>query len=261
MTRQLERRLCCSRHNHFLRRGRPTARRQDVHPPIYMSVTGDRQEAPPASLTVHMFGGFAVYRGEQLIPESAWQREKAKKLFKLLVLAPQYRLHKDRVLECLWPEKTAKAAANNLNRTLFILRRVLQPDLASARQSTAVALRDDVLALAPAAVAWVDVEAFEQLIQTGRQQSNNLEAYTAALALYKGELLPEDADRQPEAASFHYGAALAVVEGMAGHLTIATLRNSFLSAAPVRQVYAGAGNRESGPAAQGVLDADLRISL
>jgi DNA-binding SARP family transcriptional activator len=139
-----------------------------------------------------MLGGFAVYRGETLIAESAWQRQKAKKLFKLLVLAPQYRLHKDRVLECLWPAKSSGNAANNLNRTLFILRRVLQPDLASASQSSYIALKDDVLTLTPTAVGWVDVEAFEQLIQLGGQQHHNLDSYNAALELYQGELLPEN---------------------------------------------------------------------
>jgi DNA-binding SARP family transcriptional activator len=145
---------------------------------------------PP--LTIYTFGRFAVYRGDTAINDSAWQRQKAKKLFKLLLLAPQRQLLKDQVLDLLWPEKPPAAAANNLHRTLFILRRVLQPDLEHAAQSPYILFKDDILTLNPGTIAWVDAEAFEHLSQLGRQEQHNLKHYHAALELYKGEFLPED---------------------------------------------------------------------
>jgi DNA-binding SARP family transcriptional activator len=144
------------------------------------------------ALTIYTLGRFAVYRGDTLIEDSAWQRQKAKKLFKLLLLAPQRQILKDQVLDVLWPEKTPEAAANNLHRTLFILRRVLQPDLKNAAQSPYILFKDDILTLNPGRIAWVDAEAFEQLSQLGRQEQQNLKRYQAALELYKGEFLPED---------------------------------------------------------------------
>src|SRR2546428_6103454 len=91
------------------------------------------QSSTPA-LTIYTLGRFAVYRGDTLIEDSAWQRQKAKKLFRLLLLAPQRQLLKYQILDLLWPDKTPEAAANNLHRTLFILRRVLQPGLENATQ-------------------------------------------------------------------------------------------------------------------------------
>ena len=76
---------------------------------------------PP--LTIYTLGRFAVYRGNELIEDSAWKRRKAKSLFKLLLLAPQRQLLKDRVIEWLWPDQDQDRATNNLHRTLFILRR------------------------------------------------------------------------------------------------------------------------------------------
>ncbi|MFL5807128.1 MAG: ATP-binding protein [Roseiflexaceae bacterium] len=152
----------------------------------------DAQHPAISALTIYTLGRFAVYRGDALIEDSAWQRQKAKKLFKLLLLAPQRQLLKDRVLEVLWPTKPPEAAANNLHRTLFILRRVLQPNLEHAAQSPYILFKDDILTLNPATIAWVDAEAFERLIQLGRQQHHNLEHYRAALELHKGEFLPED---------------------------------------------------------------------
>ncbi len=145
-----------------------------------------------SALTIYTLGRFAVYRGDTLIEEPAWQRQKAKKLFKLLLLAPQRQLLKDRVLELLWPDKMPDAAANNLHRTLFILRRVLEPNLENAAQSPYILFKDNILTLNPATIAWVDAEAFERLLQLGRQQHHNLAHYNAALELYKGEFLPED---------------------------------------------------------------------
>lgn len=145
-----------------------------------------------SALTVYTLGRFAVYRGDTLIEDSAWQRQKVKRLFKLLLLAPQRQLLKEQVLEFLWPDKTPKAALNNLHRTLFILRRVLQPDLENAADSHYLLFKDDILTLNPEAVAWVDAEEFERLIQLGRQQNHNLDHYNGALELYSGEFLPED---------------------------------------------------------------------
>jgi DNA-binding SARP family transcriptional activator len=147
---------------------------------------------PTAVLTVYTFGRFAVYRGDELIEDAAWQRQKAKKLFKILLLAPQRQLLKDQVLERLWPDKPLEIATNNLHRTLFVLRRVLQPDLDNATKSHYLTFNDDILILNPNSIAWVDSEAFERLIQLGRQQNHNLNHYNAALELYQGDFLPED---------------------------------------------------------------------
>jgi predicted ATPase/DNA-binding SARP family transcriptional activator len=151
----------------------------------------DANTSTPA-LTVYTLGRFAVYLGDTAIDDSAWQRQKAKKLFKLLLLAPQRLLLKDQVFELLWPEKTPEAAANNLHRTLFILRRVLQPDLENAAKSPYILFKDDCLILNPSIIGWVDAEIFEHLSQLGRQEQHNPKHYQAALELYKGEFLPED---------------------------------------------------------------------
>ncbi len=152
--------------------------------------------APPnlsiLPLTIYTLGRFAVYRSETLIDDSAWQRRKAKSLFKLLLLAPQHQILKDRVLEWLWPDQDPDRAANNLHRTVFVLRRVLQPELTHASDSHYILFKSDKLILNPEAIVWVDVAEFERLIQLGRQQPNPLPHFEAARALYQGDFLPED---------------------------------------------------------------------
>ncbi|MEW5958860.1 MAG: AAA family ATPase [Chloroflexota bacterium] len=145
---------------------------------------------PP--LTIYTLGRFAVYRVQELIDDSAWNRRKAKSLFKLLLLAPQHQLLKDQILEWLWPDQDTDRANNNLHRTLFVLRRVLQPELTNASDSGYVLFKGDKLTLSAAASAWIDVAEFERLIQLGRQQFDPLPSFEAARALYQGDFLPED---------------------------------------------------------------------
>src|SRR6185436_8307068 len=71
------------------------------------------------------------------------------------------------------------AAANNLHQALHAARRALG-------DPGALALADDVLALTP--TAWVDVDAFEQ----AAARAADAQGLDDALALYRGELLPED---------------------------------------------------------------------
>jgi DNA-binding SARP family transcriptional activator len=145
---------------------------------------------PP--LTVYTLGRFAVYRDNDLINDAAWQRRKAKNLFKLLLLAPNHQLLKDQVLEWLWPEQDPVRGANNLHRTLFVLRRVLQPDLTHAAASFYITFQDDVLTLNPAAIAWFDAAEFKRLVRLGREQNDALAHYEAARTLYQGDFLPDD---------------------------------------------------------------------
>jgi tetratricopeptide (TPR) repeat protein len=52
--------------------------------------------------------------------------------------------------------------------------------------------KDDLIALNPDAIAWVDAEAFEHLCRLSDQEQHSLKRYHAALELYKGPFLPED---------------------------------------------------------------------
>src|SRR4051794_5041252 len=79
---------------------------------------------PP--LTITLLGRFQVAIGEVVIPEAAWQLQKARNLVKSLALAPGHRLTRDELRDARWPDKSP-AAAQNLYSTLTVLRRVRAP--------------------------------------------------------------------------------------------------------------------------------------
>jgi predicted ATPase len=130
-------------------------------------------------VSITLLGGFAATVGGEPVPDRAWRLKKARELVKLLALARDRRLHREQLMDALWRELAPNAAANNLNQAVHVARRVLGTD--------AIALRDEVLSLD----ATVDVAVFEQAASEARRLGTGT-AIRAALALYGGELLPEN---------------------------------------------------------------------
>ena len=83
-------------------------------------------------------------------------------------------------MDVLWRDRAPAAAANNLHQAVHVARRALGAD--------AIEVRDEVLSLA----AEVDVDALERGRRARRAALRTPAAYRAALALYGGELLPEN---------------------------------------------------------------------
>lgn len=149
-----------------------------------------RDRAAPEVVRVRLLGGFGVSVGPRLIETSRWRLRKAGRLVKLLALARGHGLHREQVMDALWPDLDSKAAANNLHRTLHAAREALDAAPAGA-SSPYLRLRDDLLELCPDGELWVDAEVFEEAAATARR-TRDPAAYRAAIDLYAGDLLPED---------------------------------------------------------------------
>ena len=150
----------------------------------------------PSRFACAFLGGFGVWLGPLLIEEDRWRLRKARSLIKLLALAPGHRLHREQVMEALWPELGMHKASNNLHQILHTARRAFEPSAlargsAAASPSGYLLLRDNQLTLCPDSPLWVDVDAFEEAAATARYTLEP-QAIRAAIDLYAGELLPED---------------------------------------------------------------------
>ncbi len=138
---------------------------------------------------MRLLGGFDLAVGDRPVPEGAWRLRKAKSLIKLLALAPERRIHREQAGELLWPDHTTESAANNLHQALYVARRALEA--AGADGLECLALRDDMLTLAGERPVEIDAVEFEERAEAARA-ARTIEAYREVLALYGGELLPED---------------------------------------------------------------------
>src|SRR5215212_10191217 len=109
---------------------------------------GTARSGMPEAVRVWLLGGFRVSMGSRIVDEDRWRLKKAAGLVKLLALAPYHKMHRERVMDLLWPDLEAEAATNNLHRTLHSARRTLEPK-ALAAGSRYLRLRGDQLELCP----------------------------------------------------------------------------------------------------------------
>lgn len=144
----------------------------------------------PEVVRVRLLGGFRVLVGSRAIQPDRWRLKKAGSMIKALALAHGHQLHRERMMDTLWPNLDRKSAANNLHRTLHFARNVLE-DTPANGSSSCLRLQGDLVSLCPDGPLWVDVEAFESAAATARG-SREPAAYRAAIELYAGELLPGD---------------------------------------------------------------------
>src|SRR5690242_2260528 len=60
-------------------------------------------------LRLRLLGDFAVEVDGREVPDAAWRRRKARTLVKLLALAPERTLHRDQLIEAMWPDAASGA--------------------------------------------------------------------------------------------------------------------------------------------------------
>jgi predicted ATPase/DNA-binding SARP family transcriptional activator len=135
---------------------------------------------------IRLLGEFGVDRDDGSVDAREWRLRKARTLVKLLALAPGQRLHRDVLLDRLWPGRPAESALNNLHQALHVARRVLAGDGARAGL---MELQNDLVVLRADGPVEVDVSRFREL---AARAAGDPDARRAAIAAYTGDLLPED---------------------------------------------------------------------
>jgi predicted ATPase/DNA-binding SARP family transcriptional activator/DNA-binding CsgD family transcriptional regulator len=139
------------------------------------------------TLQIQMLGDFRVSCGDREIAGNAWRLRTAQHLIKLLALAPGFCLHRDEIIDYLWPELDPSAAGNNLRYAVHIARRVL----GTIVTDDVIQRHGELLRLCSWGGIETDVAQFEAAAAIARE-SSDLENFRGALALYTGDLLPAD---------------------------------------------------------------------
>ncbi len=140
-------------------------------------------------LTIQLLGGFEVCVGDRQVERSAWQRRKAMNLVKILAMSPHLSLHREEILELLWPERSPVAAGNNLRVVLHAARRALAST--GYPVNAFLQIRDEQVVLDVDGLPHIDVHEFERAASAAFK-SKDLSVIKHAVDLYTGALLPED---------------------------------------------------------------------
>jgi DNA-binding SARP family transcriptional activator len=139
---------------------------------------------PAVRVGITLLGGFVVSLDGDVVPSDRWHRRQAAALVKVLALAPRGRLHRDRLVDVLWPEITLEVAVPRLHKAAHFARQAL-----GFRE--AVVLKDETVSLFPGAELEVDALTFEAAAEAALSDGST-EACLSATQLYRGELLPDD---------------------------------------------------------------------
>ena len=134
--------------------------------------------------TVNLIGLFRVEVDGRLVPDEAWSRRDSSSLVKLLALVPGHQLHRERVMDALWPDLPPADAMPRLHKAAHYARKALS-------RADAVVLRSDLVLLLPGCTTEVDAEAFEAAA-TAALVDGTPEAAATVLDRHPGEPLPVD---------------------------------------------------------------------
>jgi PAS domain S-box-containing protein len=146
------------------------------------------------TLQVFTLGGFGIVVAGRSIDIGKWKRKQAVTLLKYLVTQLDRPVHRERLLDCLWPDVDESQGWGRLKVTMYYLRRELR---ANGMSDDVVKTIGNAYLLRRDAV-WVDVDVFERLVTEGRalqdqaHWSDALDRYVDARHLYRGDYLEEE---------------------------------------------------------------------
>ena len=81
-----------------------------------------------AALRIYTLGGFSVWREGEAIERTAWGREKAIHLFQFFVTNRGRLLHKEQIIDHLWPESPLDAGDRDFKVALNAINRTIEPE-------------------------------------------------------------------------------------------------------------------------------------
>ena len=101
-------------------------------------------------VSIRMLGEFEIAINDRPVPPTELNRRHASLLVKLPALAPGRRMHREQVIDALWPEIPADAVANRLHKAAHFVRKATDV-------TDSIVLASDAVALFPNAQVTVDV--------------------------------------------------------------------------------------------------------
>ncbi|EFH81953.1 DUF6788 family protein [Ktedonobacter racemifer] len=166
------------------------------------SALAEASSQSQALVRIYVLGQFRLERrsprsGEwQTVTESTWQHQRVRALLASLVCANGRKMGREQIIEMLWQDLDYETASNRLDRAVYSLRQLFEPQRSRPATSPLLLTEREVLVLGDQSQVWIDADAFEQLLT----QANALihsdpgqaeKRLNEAATLYGGSFLPE----------------------------------------------------------------------
>ncbi len=154
----------------------------------------EAEETTVGGLRVYTLGCFCLAVANRGIPVVRWARKQALLLLKYLITQRGRAVHRERLIECVWPGVSERQGRESLKVAIYFLRKKLRE---SGVESQLIETAGEAYRLRPEAF-WLDAHVFEERVRQGEAleaRGNPEEAlrhYQDAEALYQGDYLEEE---------------------------------------------------------------------
>lgn len=150
-----------------------------------------------APLYIQTLGPFRVRQAGHEIEQGAWRRTKVLHLLQFLVCRRGHLVHREQILDALWPDTPPAKAATGLRVALNGLRKALTPDPAKGEPSDFIRRKGESLQLDLSPGVRVDADEFVRLIRSAqtleeKNPERAIELYETGCVLYRGDFLEEN---------------------------------------------------------------------
>ena len=152
---------------------------------------------PAYTLHIRTLGSFTLWRGDEEVRDRDWRSSKARQLFQFLLTERGRTVPRERLLDALWPDLDAEAAANNLRVTLNRTSKAIEPDRPDGAPSSYILQQGDTFCFNTDSNYQLDAATFTAAVTEGQQadrlgqRARAVSLYRQAVAEYRGPYLPD----------------------------------------------------------------------
>lgn len=183
-------------------------RLNNIKPLLHTSLQKEKARllTPKTSLTlsIRCFGAFEISRFATALPTSAFSRRRALLLLKILLLQAPQPVHRDQLIDFLWPETNSAAGRNRLHGVIHALRATIDP----SKDSSSFVKNDyDFYYFDNSLPQFVDLFYFKQALKIAKELKQQelssthssihssaqlISSLESAVSLYRGDLFMDE---------------------------------------------------------------------
>ena len=146
---------------------------------------------PQVELRIFLLGSFRVCMGRGSSDGRTWRLRKAVTMLQILSMTPGHHLHRDQLIDLLWPDTSPETAYNKFHQVLYIARRNLEELEPRVQGTDILKLNRHIVSLGVQGQVWTDVRAFEHAARRATA-TGTIADFNTAIECYTGDLLENE---------------------------------------------------------------------
>lgn len=158
-----------------------------LHPDILELTAWKGPES--AALFIQTLGGFRVFARGQVLHERKWRSMRTKMFLKALIVLGGEKVHRDQLLDLLWPDVDGDMAATSLKVTISRLRKTVAE--AQGQCMHWLEVKDNHISLVKSSCG-VDCLRFQEALHAAMRTECAADDLARTLDMYTGDFLPAD---------------------------------------------------------------------